>query len=168
MRHHGAKSVQLSIQSQLNPLEGQGVAVSFINEKNRTFRYLGDLIQGAAVVKLDISSLLSRLEGIVGWFVPKQFTSWTLIADMLPFKLVLTNHSCLASSDPQEKNVYSEPLLVLANNDTGIDGDQFRRAADGAAKLDIPLWHPSVVSDHMFAITDPRCAYSIRYVDYCE
>lgn len=141
--------------------------VSFINEKDRIFRRLGELIQGAAVVKLDISSLLYKLEGIIKWFVPKQFTSWTLIADMLPIKLVLTNH-CLNLPDPQEKDVSSEPLLVLVNNDTGIDGDHFRRAANGASKLDIPLWHPSVVSDDMYAITDPRCAYSIRYDEFCE
>ncbi|KAI8111632.1 hypothetical protein M9435_004132 [Picochlorum sp. BPE23] len=161
LRHHGAKSVQLSIQSQVNPLLGEGIVVSFINEKDRIFRRLGELIQGAAVVKLDISSLLYRLGGIIKWFVPKQFTSWTLIADMLPIKLVLTNHSCLNLPDPQEKDLSSEPLLVLVNNDTGIDGDHFRRAANGAAKLEIPLWHPSVVSDDMYAITDPRCAYSI-------
>lgn len=165
LRHHGAKTVQLSIQNQVNPLLGQGIVVSFSNENTRTYGRLGEWIQGAGVVKLDIQSLLSRLESIFGWFVPTQFMSWKLIADLLPIKLVLKNQSCLGRSNPHEHDFYSKSLLVLANNETGIDGDHFRQAADGSAKLDIPLWHPSILSDNTFAITDPRCTYSIRYDD---
>ena len=152
----GINTIMIIMQATREWHVGQGLSVVTTLQDDRTYASRGGIISNTHIIKMNIQQLLSNYLSLAQWFLPT--VSWKLLNQIMPLKLVVKVHDCPGL----EKNASQfRPILVSRNlQDFSLVSD-YIRVAEKLDTLQIPLWNPSLLSEQVYSVVDPRCRYFV-------
>lgn len=151
-------------------IQGRGFTAVSVARADRHHPRPGT-IKGTSVISIDIPSTLLDSTRLMRWFVP--ILDWKQLAQFVPMKLVVKAVDCVGAGDRNVSLPHSPVMVSKKDPKRGVlDSDQLRthRASFGALnredgipanRIDVPLWHPSLLSNTVHVLVDPTCRYSV-------
>lgn len=153
-------------------IQGRGFTAVSVSRANRRYHTPGTAVKGTSLISIDVPSNLWGSTRLMRWFIPA--LDWKQWAQLVPTKLVVEALACVGAGERNVSLPHSPVLVSKKDPVRGmLDSDQIRtnRAAFGGAlnpeggaprnRIDVPLWHPSILSDTAYVIVDPTCQYSV-------
>ena len=178
VRGLGANSVMIlpSIESQNmsipQPIQGRGFTAVSVSRADRRYNSPGTIVKDTSVISIDIPSTLLHSMSMMRWFLP--VFDWKQLAQLVPMKLVVKGVGRVGAGDGNVSLPHSPLLVSKKNPGRGtLDSDQIRTHRSTFGRIfnsvggvpsnhfDVPLWHPSLLSDTAHVLVDPTYGYSI-------
>jgi dienelactone hydrolase len=144
----------------INTLYGQGISVVLAPSNSRRVTIPKAIIKDTSVVEIHVPSLLSHHMRFIRWMFPFVSTrSWKLLMQLMPFKVLVEAQGCDKVSDgitPPHRPVVISKMDPV---ERVLDSDQIMTSLQ-PSRIEIPLWHPSLLSESIFVLVDPCCQHS--------
>jgi hypothetical protein len=156
LNEYGIHTIMIIIQPTREFHVGQGLSVVTALQDDRIYVTRGGIISNTHIIKMNIEQVLSNYLHVARWFLPSM--SWKLLNQIIPLKLVLSVQDC---PELGKKASQFRPILVSRNLQDFTLASDYIRVAKGPDALKIPLWNPSLISDQIYLVVDPRCKYFV-------
>jgi len=171
LRGHGANSLTIVLSddvlaSRSDEAPGRGFSVSTVSSEARRCATAGCVVKGTSVISINVPAvfagplrLLKPLKPLNRFVPAVNLVNWKALAQLMPVKFVVEVDACGAPASSPASRAH-RPVLVSKGSRGLLDSDQIRTGS-GDMGVDVPLWHPSILSDTVFVIVDPTCRYTV-------
>ena len=160
VRRHGGSSLMLVLsaaaaRSDLQVAPGVGLSISFVSVRDRRCMTPGCIFNGTSVISIDVPSVLAGPMGLLKRFLP--LSGWKDLVQLMPMKFVVQASGCDRGTPHASLQCHLPVVVSKKESSRGqLDSDQIRTGS-----ADVLLWHPSLLSNIVYVVVDPKCSYTV-------